>query len=290
MPSGRPPPDLPMEFINLHVSVLDSPQFLTAEPVDRATWLCLYRFCAGQENGGRILGAGAFTDRAWQQLAGVLLKEVRRSSGLWRWDGDDLVVEFYNIEQETQVKRLRSQASAGGRARWHRENGASPLPTAMPQGIPAGTAAGKGDGNAKGKERKGKGKEGKDYPGGQQAAASGQGQGANSKSKAKMTAPIDLEDPTRSRMIEVGALKGRRPDTPWSPREVEAFEAARLGACPAADFEDQLGVMRRYYAAKIAADKDIRRRDLQTLLNNWPGELDRARAWCRANDDGIARA
>ncbi|MBK1835380.1 hypothetical protein [Roseibacillus ishigakijimensis] len=43
--------------------------------------------------------------------------------------------------------------------------------------------------------------------------------------------------------------------------------------------EDDLATLEGYYLAKHESGRDYRRRDLQTLLNNWTGELDRARNW-----------
>jgi hypothetical protein len=57
-----------MEWINFHVSTLDSEPFIDAHPVQRATWIMLQRYCAGQENGGVIPGAASWGDRKWQQL------------------------------------------------------------------------------------------------------------------------------------------------------------------------------------------------------------------------------
>lgn len=42
--------------------------------------------------------------------------------------------------------------------------------------------------------------------------------------------------------------------------------------------EEDLAAIERYYREEIPKDKDYRRRDLLTLLNNWNGEVDRARA------------
>jgi hypothetical protein len=41
-----------------------------------------------------------------------------------------------------------------------------------------------------------------------------------------------------------------------------------------------LASLEQYYMAKMSADQDYRRRDVVTLLNNWNGEIDRARAFC----------
>lgn len=45
-----------------------------------------------------------------------------------------------------------------------------------------------------------------------------------------------------------------------------------LGKIP----EHELSILESYYNAWIADDKDYRRKSVLTLLNNWPGEVDRA--------------
>lgn len=104
-----------MEFLNLHASVLDSPEVVGAEPIDRGTWLMLLRYCAGQENGGVILACRAWKDRKWQQLAKVTLAEVNRASDLWTWAGEDLHVRHYPITQELAVRAKRDIARSNGR-------------------------------------------------------------------------------------------------------------------------------------------------------------------------------
>ena len=65
-----------MNWINIETTTLDSEEFVGSEPINRATWLCLFRFCAGQENGGVIVGCKSWADRKWQQLARVTQPEV----------------------------------------------------------------------------------------------------------------------------------------------------------------------------------------------------------------------
>jgi hypothetical protein len=71
-------------------------------------------------------------------------------------------------------------------------------------------------------------------------------------------------------MNRIGEWFGRRPSTLWSVKEAEALKDV------APSVED-LDEMEAYYTASLPADKDYRRRDVMTLLNNWTGELDRAR-------------
>ncbi len=286
-----------MDWINIHTSVLDSAEFLTAEPVDRGTWLCLQRYCCGQENGGRITGAANWTDRIWQQLAGVTLKEVRRTCQLWQWEGDTLVVGFYNAETERKVQRNREVGAAGGHASAAKRRArASAYSETQPHGSTNEQPHGAAEPDQVGirKERKGKGKECNTpiVPKGTGA------DGANSTtatpprsrpSKAGSVLLSDLDPELRDRLVLVGALMRRQERTPWSTRELEAFRAARLDETTEDDFHEQLEPMRAYYHAKISGEKDYRRRDLQTLLNNWTGELDRARAWARDHNDGIQK-
>lgn len=104
-----------MRYLNLKIETLTSEAFLGCEPVDRATWLCLLRYCAQQETGGRIVGAAGWGARKWPQLCAVMLDEVKRSCPLWSWQGDDLVVEFYPVEQEAAIKAQREAGRNFGR-------------------------------------------------------------------------------------------------------------------------------------------------------------------------------
>ena len=73
-------------------------------------------------------------------------------------------------------------------------------------------------------------------------------------------------------MVRIGQWFGRRPTTLWSVYEAEALE--QLGTLP----EDDVDLLEGYYtAADIPEGADCRRRSVETLLNNWNGELDRAR-------------
>jgi len=104
-------------WLNLNVSVLDSPEVVGAEPVERATWLFLLRFCVGQENGGRIKGCRNWKDRQWQQLVRITQAETQAKTKLWVWEDDDLLVSFYPSEKENQVQRLRNIGSVTSEAK-----------------------------------------------------------------------------------------------------------------------------------------------------------------------------
>jgi hypothetical protein len=106
-----------MNWLNLNITVLDSEEFLGADPIQRATWLCLLRYCIGQENGGRIKGAKDWTDRKWQQVVRVTGEEVTSTCDLWTWDGDEVVVNFYPAEKETEVRQKRETAKSNSARR-----------------------------------------------------------------------------------------------------------------------------------------------------------------------------
>lgn len=71
-------------------------------------------------------------------------------------------------------------------------------------------------------------------------------------------------------MTEIGKMFGRREGTLWSVAEAVALKSVNPSP-------EEIALMGTYYLAHIAKDQDFRRRDLLTLLNNWNGELDRAR-------------
>jgi hypothetical protein len=106
-----------MQYLNLDVSDLDSEQMIDAEPIDRGTWLFLQRYCVGQENSGRIVGARKWPDRKWQQIVRVSITEVNRMCALWRWDGDDLITMFYPSAAQVAVQAKRSAAHSTNRNR-----------------------------------------------------------------------------------------------------------------------------------------------------------------------------
>lgn len=115
--------------------------------------------------------------------------------------------------------------------------------------------------------------------------------------------PSEQSESLRVRMLEVNALKNRGDATRWSAKEFAAFTAAGIDDMDAENFAEQIGLMSAYYRAsadelrehwRAKPGDDFRRRDVLTLLNNWPGEVDRARAWAhwrqkKSDDDGRGR-
>lgn len=103
-----------MNYLNIHTDLLRSEEYLGAEPVERATWLNLMGWCASQENGGVIRKAHEWTDRKWQQLCGVTLREIQTPSKLYFFkDGGNLVVWSYPADKEKEVKINRKNGKKG---------------------------------------------------------------------------------------------------------------------------------------------------------------------------------
>jgi sRNA-binding protein len=69
----------------------------------------------------------------------------------------------------------------------------------------------------------------------------------------------------------LNAIFNRREATRWSKQEIAVWRI--LTPIPEEDFLH----IEKYYKAKLPSNGDYRRRDLSTLLNNWNGEVDRAR-------------
>lgn len=73
----------------------------------------------------------------------------------------------------------------------------------------------------------------------------------------------------------VGKLFNRREATAWSEKEIKALKSVeKLNTT-----EDEILALEAYYTADMPSGKDYRRRDILTLLNNWNGEIDRAKAF-----------
>ena len=122
-----------MEWTKFEHAWTRSDEFRGADPVERATWLCLLIHCADQENGGTIRDCADWGDRRWMQTVGVTKDEVMGSCGLWKWDGRDLLVTFYDPSREDVVRSRREAAIAAAHARWN--------PTPDAEGDAGGTAA-----------------------------------------------------------------------------------------------------------------------------------------------------
>tara|TARA_R110000751_G_scaffold29319_2_gene75578 strand:- start:28 stop:753 length:726 start_codon:yes stop_codon:yes gene_type:complete len=78
-------------------------------------------------------------------------------------------------------------------------------------------------------------------------------------------------------MVRLGSLFRRRPDSLWNLYEAGALEQI----LPIN--ESDMAAMQAYYSANIPESTDFRRRNLEQVLNNWLGEVDRANTWKRAS-------
>jgi hypothetical protein len=85
--------------------------------------------------------------------------------------------------------------------------------------------------------------------------------------------PVDKALLESTLMNKVGGWFGRRPTTKWGDKEIKSLKSV-VKLTPS---ESDIDLLERYYAAIIPQKEDYRRRDIVTLLNNWNGELDRAR-------------
>lgn len=90
-----------------------------------------------------------------------------------------------------------------------------------------------------------------------------------------------MKTPSSATAIRIANLFSRRVNTPWIEKEIKRFrELFHLGFLS----DDNLDLVERYYRfQRKRGDSGIHRRDLYTFLNNFPGELDRAREWEKRN-------
>ena len=103
---------------------------------------------------------------------------------------------------------------------------------------------------------------------------------------AETELPLAIEKnvPTTRTAQRIATLFNRRLTTPWSVPEIKAFRA--LGVIEDADLE----TVEKYYASERAkGDNGFHRRALETFLNNWRGELDKAREFAKAAPKGWAQ-
>lgn len=89
----------------------------------------------------------------------------------------------------------------------------------------------------------------------------------------KQARAAKVNTPTTESAKSTADLFGRSHSTPWSDKEIAAFKKAKPERA-------DVFLIARYYAQERAKpdNKGIHRRDLLTFLNNYAGELDRARA------------
>jgi hypothetical protein len=106
-----------MIWLNIFIPNMRAPEFINSEPAARSAWLSILAFCCEQENGGVIIGAESWTDRAWLQTCGVTAEEVRNASPLVSFESGDVTVWNYPEEKEKQVQSKREAGQRGGLAK-----------------------------------------------------------------------------------------------------------------------------------------------------------------------------
>jgi hypothetical protein len=85
--------------------------------------------------------------------------------------------------------------------------------------------------------------------------------------------------------LRAEALMRRRPSTPLTDGETRAFRKNK--AAIEATTEDDWRALEAFYAAP--QPETFARKDLATLVNNWNGEIDRAKSWAAAGGRANAR-
>lgn len=87
-----------------------------------------------------------------------------------------------------------------------------------------------------------------------------------------------MKVPTTPLARRIAALVKRRPTTPWSDKEERQYKKLFKAGC--FNSLPDLELLEQFYAFQHKrGDDGIHRRDLLTLLNKWPGELDKATLW-----------
>jgi hypothetical protein len=82
--------------------------------------------------------------------------------------------------------------------------------------------------------------------------------------------------------LRAEALMNRRPETPLTAKESRAFSKNRKAI--EATTEEDWKALEAFY--KAPQEQTFARKDLATLVNNWNGEIDRAKKWLAAPNAG----
>ena len=104
-----------MNYLNIKLAETRTPDFLGSEHTDIATWLKLAIFCADQENGGRIGECREWPDNRLMHVLRVTREQLENESPLWTWEGTDLVLWGYPVDQEKKCQKQREAGKRYGR-------------------------------------------------------------------------------------------------------------------------------------------------------------------------------
>ncbi len=106
-----------MRYFPVECASVTGPAFSCATFEQQGQWLNLLTYCAGQENGGRIEGAAELPAVFFQRSLAMSKKEFESECPLWTWDGPDLVVKFYPLQNQEKCEALRESGRKGGKTR-----------------------------------------------------------------------------------------------------------------------------------------------------------------------------
>lgn len=272
-----------MNYLNIHTDTLKSDAFIGADPTERATWLCLLAWSVTQENGGTISNCRDWNDRKWQQLCGVTKDEVHTESGLFTFIGQNLRIAYYPKAQEEEVVKKRVTARANGKLGGRPKNketkvGSKKEPTLVPtlesknanqltQQEPTSETVKEGNRNSNEKELPPNPLKGEwdIFP---------KGCFAKSKTDQKRIKVLN----NNAKMVHIGKWFDRGVETLWSVYEAKAL----MDLNPSRDEVELIGRYRQ-------TNDNFHRKGAQTLLNNWSGELDKARSITKPATGGYVK-
>jgi hypothetical protein len=105
-----------MKFFAVQNQDLESERFLAASNDQIATWVFAHGLCSKQCNGGVIANAAGLPERFWNRH-GIDKAMLLAPSPLWDWVGEDLHLEFYDIDGQTIYQKKVEGGRKGGRNR-----------------------------------------------------------------------------------------------------------------------------------------------------------------------------
>lgn len=110
-----------MNYLNIRISELRSEAFLHASNSQKGQWLELCAYCCTQHNSGRIHNCKNWAPMQWVRITGTETPET--PCPLWHWNRDDLVIEFYPVQQELEYLNKAGSAREANRIRWAKKHG-----------------------------------------------------------------------------------------------------------------------------------------------------------------------
>jgi len=298
-----------LNWFNIETKTLRSPEILAAPPAALGTWIRVTSYCCEVENGGVIRGAVNWNDRQWMTACGVTVDEVKEAAVLLKTKHDDIVVSLYPGDKEKEVQENRKRASENGKLGGRPKKITQTKPSGFSEktqpvsknnpevssGFPKNnpeqqsgfvennpdeTQPFVGQKAEKEIEEEKEGEleqeveqEPEEEPepegAGNHFAADEQPWGLSS--EGDFDSQRQESNPLKLRLF---ALFNRRITRLMAPKEDKAFRQAHIT-------NDDLTSVEEYYADSHPEwdGKDYRRRDLQTLLNNWSAEVDKAESW-----------